>query len=301
MVGLHIPIPDATFTGSDAPTLPAFDPVAPDDGVGALLLIEANHPLGGNFTVPTNGAAITNLFRDTAADLLGVAASTLDPIQAVGNMTSTFGKVELTTLGGIHAIQSTTQGTTTSSGYQIRFPRNIVDYMKANLTHAFYVSVWNMPTKLISPAPGTSLLTSMVFPYGAMYSIGLGNPPNLQAGRPGSVTKVGGQNDSTRGTLNTPQCSVQAVICNCSDWETSDSTITVWQGMFEVGNFAPANRSGKNGARVLWRAYIEDLTVSGRSYADVVALDNAEFARQVTTEGGRYYGDTVVTDPATFT
>ena len=291
MVGLHIPLPDMTFTGSDAPVLPAIDPVVPP--TGGLLLIEANHPLG-NFSVPTNGAAITNILREPAADLLGVAASTLDPLQVVGNMATTFGKVELTTLGGIHAIQSTTQGTTTESGYQIQFPLNILTYMKANSTHAFYLSVWNMPTKIVSGTHSSNFVQRAT-PGG--YAFGMGSFGVGLAGQ----TIVGYQNADSLGVVNTPWCSAQAVINTDATWisQAADEAL-VWNGMYEVGNFGPVNRTGKNGARVMWRTYIEDLTVSGRSYAEVAALDNAEFARQVTTAGGRYYGDTVVTDPDTF-
>lgn len=46
------------------------------------------------------------------------------------------------------------------------------------------------------------------------------------------------------------------------------------------------------------RAYVEDLTVSGRTYAEVDAIDHALYTKEVLTPGSRYYGDTF-TDPAT--
>lgn len=49
---------------------------------------------------------------------------------------------------------------------------------------------------------------------------------------------------------------------------------------------------------IFYRAYIEDLTVSGRTYAEVDAIDYALYTKEVLTPGGRYYGDTY-TDPAT--
>lgn len=293
MTGLRIQLPAVTFTGS-APVLPEIDPVVPP--TGGLLLIEANHPLGGfPAGVPTDGAAITNILREPAAELLGVAASTLDPLQEIANMSSTLGKVERTTLGGIHAIQSTTQGTTTGSGYQIQFPLNILTYMKANSTHAFYLSVWNMPTKIISGTYNSNFVQRAT-PGG--YAFGMGN---FSTGGLSGQTIVGQQNATSLGVVDTAWCSAQAVINTDATWISQAAGLyTVWEGMYEVGNFGPINRTGKNGARVMWRTYIEDLTVSGRSYETVVALDNAEFARQVTTAGGRYYGDTVVTDPDTF-
>lgn len=294
MVGLHIPLPDTTFMGSSAPILPAIDPVASD--TGGLLLIEANHPRGGfPAGAPVNGAALTNLLRDNAAELIGVAASTLDPIQVVASMTGTLGKVERTTKGGIHAVQSTTQGSTTGLGYQIRFPLNILTYMKAHSSHAFYLSVWSMPTLIRAGATSSNFVQRAT---AGGYVFGMGNHGVGVAG----LTIVGRQYDTSLGVVNTPRCSAQAIICTDATWISQAANFAeVWNGLFEVGNFGPVNRNGLNGARVLWRIYIEDLTVSGRTYAQVVGLDNAEFARQVTTAGGRYHGDTTPTDPATFT
>jgi len=50
---------------------------------------------------------------------------------------------------------------------------------------------------------------------------------------------------------------------------------------------------------VLYRLYIEDLTVSGRSYADVDALDLLGYQQQVLSPEGRYSADTILTNPAT--
>ena len=49
---------------------------------------------------------------------------------------------------------------------------------------------------------------------------------------------------------------------------------------------------------ILYRTYVEDLSVSGRTYAEVDALDYALYEKHVLTADGRYYGDTY-TDPAT--
>jgi hypothetical protein len=69
-----------------------------------------------------------------------------------------------------------------------------------------------------------------------------------------------------------------------------------------VGNGGSINASGtaKESAPsvVFYRTYLEDLTVSGRTYAEVDALDVALYTKHVLTTGGRYYGDTY-TDPAT--
>ena len=57
----------------------------------------------------------------------------------------------------------------------------------------------------------------------------------------------------------------------------------------------PTSGSGSKDKAASWklyRFYLEDLTVSGRTYAEVDAMDNALYTQEVLTPGGRYYGDT---------
>lgn len=44
----------------------------------------------------------------------------------------------------------------------------------------------------------------------------------------------------------------------------------------------------------LYRLYIEDMTVSGRDYAEVEAIDLAAYTREFAA-GGKFYGDTFTT------
>ncbi|WP_171495393.1 hypothetical protein, partial [Acinetobacter soli] len=48
---------------------------------------------------------------------------------------------------------------------------------------------------------------------------------------------------------------------------------------------------------IIYRIYIEDLNASGRTFAEVKAIDDAEFEKAFAV-GGRFYGDTW-SDPAT--
>ncbi|MCB4842518.1 hypothetical protein LHV18_18025, partial [Providencia rettgeri] len=45
-------------------------------------------------------------------------------------------------------------------------------------------------------------------------------------------------------------------------------------------------------AWIFYRAYIEDLTVSGRTWDEVNAIDKAMYEKEVISVGGRYFGDT---------
>jgi hypothetical protein len=79
-----------------------------------------------------------------------------------------------------------------------------------------------------------------------------------------------------------------------------------WPGIGTTGTVASVN-FGVNGnsankdkidSHIIYRFYLEDLTVSGRSYATVDALSWAEYTKHVLTVGGRYYNDTF-TSPST--
>ncbi|MCF6764112.1 hypothetical protein, partial [Pseudomonas fragi] len=50
-------------------------------------------------------------------------------------------------------------------------------------------------------------------------------------------------------------------------------------------------------SRIIYRAYGEDLTVSGRNYAEVEALDYALFL-EAFAPGGKFYGDTFTSPSA---
>jgi hypothetical protein len=70
--------------------------------------------------------------------------------------------------------------------------------------------------------------------------------------------------------------------------------VNAWPG---TGNLTSANSTDGSESRIFYGFYLEDLTVSGRTYQDVDALDLQAYNIAFGT-GGRYYNDTY-TDPAT--
>lgn len=64
-----------------------------------------------------------------------------------------------------------------------------------------------------------------------------------------------------------------------------------------TGAGSGANKD-KAASWIFRRLYLEDLTVSGRTYDQVAAIDQALYTKEVLTAGGRYYGDTY-TNPTT--
>lgn len=63
------------------------------------------------------------------------------------------------------------------------------------------------------------------------------------------------------------------------------------------GTLEPYNATSGNPSWILYRIYIEDLSLSGRTYEQVKAIDDAEFAKAFAA-GGKFFDDTW-NDPAT--
>ena len=282
---------DLNFTGPDIGLLPKVSYVDAIEAAGSLFLLETGHPVGAiPAGVPVHGATYPNLFASQAAPLLGSAA-TGALVQSVYT-DGTFGKVERSAKGGIHAIQSTKQ-TALNHGFQLRLPKVIVDYFRANSTHKFYVSQWGKTTR--AETAGQHAVAGMSSPSTFAWHLGDGTT-SYAAVQQGYRHA----NPETAGNYTFRNAGVSDFAVGF----TGDSNIGAGlAAMFEVGNYMAPNiggaKAGFHGAQVFYRGYIEDLTVSGRTYGSVDALDYAEYTKHVLTAGGRYYGDTVPTDPAT--
>lgn len=280
---------DFSFTGPGVEDLPQLVRKDFMESPGSLLLLEARHPAEPlPAGVPAHGRYFENVLADNAAKMLGTDTKVL--VQSVYASASE-GKVERSAKGGIHAIQSTTQ-TGTNKGFSLRLPDALIAYLQANPNHDYYVSQWGATTKA---ATGTihavaGLTAQGVNSYAFALGSSLGTGPARRQGRtvwPETAGKPYFRNVGNGG------------------FHEEFHTGTGNGAIFEVGNFlipnVGASRVGTHGAQIFYRGYIEDLTVSGRTYAQVDALDFAEYTKQVLTPGGRYYGDTVPTDPATIT
>jgi hypothetical protein len=158
-----------------------------------------------------------------------------------------------------------------------------------NSGHSFYFSTWFRITRTATSG-GTSLV-------------------NLQSANVSPTTNYlarqqGGANLPANGRTAAAAIGSQITNLAAPAWSgtkpsglgsyVSTNLILGFDGVFNY-NETLAKASG---SRAYYRTYIEDLTVSGRSYSDVDAIDFAEYTKQVLTAGGRYYADTY-TDPAT--
>lgn len=284
------------FVGPDVNKLPKITKVDKLEADGSLLLIDMTHPLASYGSgVPANGTFYKNLAGANATSLIGSADTN---VQVVSKFESpTLGKVERTAKGGIHVIQSTTM-TNKNEGFQLRLPESLVRYLKANPTHSYFVSQWGRTTR---PYPSTAVQHAVagLSAFGASsFAFSLGNSSGTMGGGPVTLG-IRHANPETAGKYNLRNGGVKDFA---PDFYTAAYTPELGS-IFEVGNYLAPNsgngKVGQRGAQVFYRGYMEDLTVSGRTYAQADALDLAEYTKECLTVGGRYYGDNIPTDPAT--
>lgn len=272
-----------TFSDTTLPLFPLE--VVP----GTILLLEPAR--SASFSgVPSTGTAVPDL----AGNLAGAGG-----ILQYSNMTGTTGKVERTTKGGIHAIK-TASSVFAYAGITIN--QATLQYILTNISHKFFFSVWGRYTRAglspndanfafsFSTTPSTSQLLVASMPDGTFSpSATLQGTTKFPAGSmvsPASPSEIYSAASVQGYTGSIDKTAAQAEAGRMCD-------------MFGVGSFGPFNPGNGNAAsKVFYRAFIEDITVSGRSFAQLSAIDYGFFVKQVQTAGGRYYGDTF-TDPAT--
>ena len=301
MSGLDIKIP---YTGDPDSTLPYAGDYDKLETVGSLALLELAHSSNPFSGVPQAGDIIPNILWNqlSAARVAGgLAASTAtssafkrttgNASTASGNDVSNKTKSERTPKGGLHGIISQTACTNSSDQVVvISGGADLASYITAFPSHKYYVSIWDRLTRAaLSSEPAESqipLSPSSTASY--LYAIR-------------SATILGGG----EGTSQVP--AAPATLGNrfrAAGITAATGTGTAVVYPFAVGPTGPYYSTGTNSytnkaaSRVLYRWYLEDLTVSGRTYAEVLAADYALY-QQAFGVGGRYYGDTLPTDPST--
>lgn len=272
------------FTG-----LGASNPRFYDDGLmssGSLFLLDGGHSAGGLSATP--GARLNNIAWQTAAGLIGSGTqSTLSPTLVTVGLGTGLGK-ELTPKGGLHIAARQDGAVTNYQGYQISLPTLIANYMLANVNNDYYVSLWMRTTRAaVEPmsAVGYPLLaitdtTSATGNYLALLSSIAPNSTNL-LGRRESAGLNGTGNQIRNMARSAPIGTVDDIRAEFISWGANGA----WSSSL-VSN--PDDLP----SWCLYRAYVEDLTVSGRTYAQVDALDLAAYTAAFAA-GGRFNGDTL--------
>ena len=283
MPGLKFVLSEA-FTDDSLPIL-RVDPIL---SLGSLLLFDANHSLGGlGEGVPANGAAVPNVAWETLADILGSGTPSSLSGSFTGLHQAADAVFERSELGGLHGIFSQTNNTNNNRGAYLRAPTALQTYVYENPSHAYYMSLWHRRTRAAISTPTEVRLAS------------LGDSGTVKIVF-GSVTTtlsngVGSRIDPSANGLG----AVYRSGASASGWIAPATEARIIAPMI-WGNPLAGSASWNNRAAsdVFYRAYVEDLTVSGRTFAQVDAVDHQLWSAAF-AEGGRFHGDTY-TDPATF-
>jgi hypothetical protein len=301
MTGLKIVLPSA-FSDTSLPVL-YDDPILTE---GSLVLIDPAHPANPWAAgVPADGTTVPNLAYKEAARAIGSGTeATLAAKYEKGvNLTSGVGVLERSGKGGLHVIMSASATAGTGKGTGIRPALPIVDWIVAHPNDDYYLSLWFKMTRFgnnteaaaglsLSASPSLSSQDLAAIATGGNYPIGVNRIGNRLTR---SVWQPSGDAAVTPPFADPIFASV-AVSAYTGTPTLTGATAQAQMKLFGAGSLTPFIGSGAGfTSRLLWRAYLEDLTVSGRSYATVDALDYAEYQKQCLTVGGRYYNDTYTT------
>lgn len=283
-MGNQITLSDVVFSDSTLPVL-RDDPLLSS---GSLVLVDVGHSKGRLAGVPSNGALVNNIAGSIASGLVGSVSVSPD---IVTSFTSSAMVAELSNKGGLHVIKSKV-GDTNATRFTLRLPAAIKAYLLANPTHSYYFSMWQQVTRKFD-ANNVPLMIVGESAYSVSFIMNLSSNGSLA----GVATNVLGSATNLNPSASTgtvkPQVAVSKATGALSSLAYTD--LFIFGGVPSVGVMDAALKKG--GSQIMYRVYLEDLTVSGRTYAEVKTLDDELYAAAFAA-GGKFYGDTY-TDPST--
>lgn len=304
-MGRKIVLTGTKLTDLSAPKLATVDPI---ESAGSLMLIEPTHPAQSwEAGVPLSTTFLPNLLGANAARLAGVSAGDMNPSYVrVGLAGNAEGNVERSAKGGLHTIFSQTVNDANTAHNRIDMPVAMRQYLLDHYVEgSLYISLWSRTTRgsrvnsqqtdyagLGSTTSTTGRFKARINNAGVVLGSAAAGP-----GMPLGSRVLGARFDATSelgpGFHNAARSGHSS--------EPPTSTANVYAFAMLGGNHGTVNSystaRGASASWVFYRFYMEDLDASGRTYAEVDAIDTALYTKEVLTAGGRYYGDTF-TDPA---
>lgn len=285
-------IPGATFSDATLPKL-YVDPML---NKGSLYLVEPMHPYDPwAVGVPSANASLPNIAASNAAILAGGTEAEMRPtFFAGGQMAGTTGLLERSGAGGLHGVTAQAVAASVNISAAVNLPPKLKNYLTAHLNHHLYFSMWHRITRTVtatSPRASFAIFAESDANWLAILSP-LGESPATPPKRGGHLTTNQGAVGNSFRALSTTGTT--------DGW--GKTTLVDVARPWCVGRNDDYSRGEGGGTKpspshILYRAYAEDLTVSGRTFAQAAAADKAAYEAEVLTPGGRYYGDSF-TNPA---
>jgi hypothetical protein len=281
---------DTNFTDPYAEGLPYIPLVDGMESAGSLVLVRPGG-FGVGSTPPANQQILTNEFRTQAAALMGGSATAADADLKVWTTGTSSGVTHaITPKGGLNTKIPVAEAFV---GTDISLKAPMIAYMKAT-GHDFFFSAWYRRTHAAINTPGTT--SPFVSGGGTAFmalNAGVAALANGQLVDMGSFAWMTG---NPQPTILGSGLIAQNAIGPTRSRAAVRNTNAAWTGAAYneenalLWHVSPrgvngGSRKGAQGGYVLYRLYVEDLTVSARTYAQVDAIDGELYARAFGTGG----------------
>lgn len=274
-------------------SLPRYYPVDSILSKGSLLLHDFGKTDNTFGSFPAHLAPVKNLAWDIAKTMIPTGDQTT--LGSVVHNSLTAGKsiAEVTPKKGLHVIITQTADVgTDSNDFRVDMSTLLKNYLLDNGSNSFYASYWSKRTRVATTTVSADFYlerntSNSKFSFESAAEIPNPTQTSLYLGHRRFPT-----------TMNTVSNYFRSLGFK-GYLGTIDTDRNLIYFRYKIGSSSPYSSQETNTApsEIIYRLYIEDLTVSGRTYAQVDALDKALYDAAFAS-GGRFYNDTH-TDPAT--
>lgn len=271
---------DVVIPGSST-TPPPFPVGRPDGrlGNGSLILLDPENPyMPWPSGIPADGTAVPNIAADVAAGLAGDVS-----VIAHNSFAGASGSIRRSSRGGYVVDPSATAGVNGAVG-RLDMSADLRAYIQANRAQQPYISVSYRivrapdPTTTADPALARITPTSgnglSLYLNRAAAFVQAGVPTVASGDRVGFASRV----DGTTGFM-----AVAGAI-------SATATMPLLATLQQIGP-TTAGQVNKTGAYCTYSIHVALLGISGRTFDQQRALDEATYFYDVVNAGGRYYGD----------
>lgn len=290
-MGKKLIIPGITIDPS-APVLPSIDQAMP--AAGTLVFIEPGHPYN-----PASGVALGSYLPNIAINQARAATGIVSTDDVayksrVIAMGANAGTVERSAKGGLHLIPAKTS----PGGLAVSYSTTdrpagegvLATWLDGHKSDTFYIALWGRWTRALGTLVGSGYSLS---------AIGASNSLGQFFARQGSTGELAYPTDSRRLGVMAENIQSPTLAPFFIDAAFTAPAATSIPATFRPFALSPHTGDANSTPAAIFYDYIvEDLTISGRTYAQAHAAWFAKYTREVKTAGGRYYGDTTPTTPS---
>ena len=274
----------------NAPKLIEYDPIESKNG--SIFLWDAGRQRLSNID---NGAVVPNIFEDYA----GALGKSFSIQKGVASENDSYARVELTGKGALHFMVSQNYPSAISGeafwGVLANADLRQKLYSEISNNPDIYLSFWIRGTRKGQSRSGKfgpmlSYVRDNASNF-ATYMTSKNSKPEVAAGST-SISKLNiGATENAFLAPNYHQVNIKSFSYTGI---TEDSRLFLGSGLF--GPWSSEIALNESPSFAVYRIYIEDLKLSGRTFEQVKAIDDAEFEKAFAI-GGRFNGDTW-SDPA---